>query len=75
MKERNIKVTHCPSTGAYLVRIARLVKTALYCYSVITVVLDCIPFIKWEEMVVESSSKQSFFIGSASGNHLTICIF
>ena len=29
------------------------VRTALYCYSVIMVVLGCIPFIKWEEMVVE----------------------
>ena len=25
----------------------------MYCYSEILVVLGCIPFIKWEEMVVE----------------------
>ena len=43
MKERYVRVTHCPSTGAYLLRITRLGRTALYCYSVITVVLGCIP--------------------------------
>ena len=53
MKERDTKVTHCPSTRAYLVRSTKLVRTALYSYSVITVVLGCIPFIKWEEMVEE----------------------
>ena len=42
------------STEAY---IARLGRTALYCYSVIMIGLGCIPFIKWEEMVVGGSQK------------------
>ena len=46
-------MTQRPSTGAYVVRIARLDLAALYLYSVITVVIGCIPLIKWEEMVVE----------------------
>ena len=50
MKQR---VAHWPSNEAYLVRIARLGWPALDCYLVITVVLGYIPFIKWEEMVVE----------------------
>ena len=33
--------------------ITRLCRTALYCFSVIMVVIGSIPFIKWEEMVVE----------------------
>ena len=33
-----------------MMSITRLVRTALYCFSVITVILVCIPFIKWEEM-------------------------
>ena len=53
--EENLTLTHCPSTGAYLVRITRLGRTALYYYSLIMVVLGCIPFIKWEEKVVEAS--------------------
>ena len=36
-----------------IVSIARLGRTVLYCYPVITVVLCCIPSIKREEMVVE----------------------
>ena len=43
LKERDIEVTHCPSTRAYFVKITRLGKAALYCYSEITVVLGCIP--------------------------------
>ena len=31
-------------------------------YSVITVVLGCIPFIKWEEMVVEGGKKDTEFL-------------
>ena len=42
---------------------SRLVRTALYCNSVITVVLGCIPFIKWEEMVVEGCLKKKFHQG------------
>ena len=52
LKQRNLKVNHCPSTGAYVVRITKIGRTALSYYSVIRVVLGCIPFIKWEEMVV-----------------------
>ena len=33
--------------------ISRLGRTAFYCYSVITVVIGCIPFFNWEGMVVE----------------------
>ena len=50
-----MSVTHCPSPGSYVVRITSLVRTALFCYSVITVVIDCIPFTKWEEMVLGQS--------------------
>ena len=35
-------------------------RTALCCYSVITVSTGFIPFLKWEEMVVESGYKKSF---------------
>ena len=45
-------------TRAYVVRIARLGKTALYCYSVIKVVISCIPFVNWKEMVVEGCYKR-----------------
>ena len=62
-----IKMTHCPSTGAYLERIARLGRTAFYCYPVITVVLGCIPFMKWDEMVVEGGQKLLEELGSHPG--------
>ena len=52
-KQRDIKVTNCQSTRAYIVRITKLGRTALYYYSVIMVVIGFIPFIKWEETVVE----------------------
>ena len=55
MKQRDIKVTNCPSTGAYVVRITRIGRTALYGYSVITVVIGCIHFIKRAEIVVEGN--------------------
>ena len=48
-----LKVTYCSSPGAHLVRVNRSGRTALNCFSVITVVIGCIPFIKWEEMVME----------------------
>ena len=43
---KDLKVTHCPSTRASVLRITRLGRTALFCYSVITVVIGCIPFIQ-----------------------------
>ena len=49
MKWRDIKATHCPSTGAFVMRINRLGGTALYCYWVIKVDRSCIPFFKWAE--------------------------
>ena len=44
--------------GAYVLRITRLGRTALYSYSLIMVVIGCIRFIKWVEMVVEGSLKK-----------------
>ena len=51
--QRDGKATHCPSTRPQVVMITRRGRTALYCYSVVMVVMDCIPFIKWAEMVAE----------------------
>ena len=51
------KIIHS-STRDYLVRILRFGRTALCCYSVIKVVIGCIPIIKWEEIVVEGSYKK-----------------
>ena len=39
--------------------ITRLDRTALHCYSVITVVIGCIPFFKWAEMVVEGRQEKN----------------
>ena len=39
------------------VSITRLVRTAMHCYLVITVVLGCIAFIDWEELVAEGGLK------------------
>ena len=47
--------------------ITRLGRTALYFYSVITVIKDCFPFFKWEEKVVEGG--KTVFPGL---NHLEI---
>ena len=41
-------------------RIARLGWTALYCFSAVTVVTGCIPFINWEEMLVMGGEKQYY---------------
>ena len=48
LKLKDIKVTHCPSTGVCTVRMTKLGRKALYCCLVTAVVLCFIPFIKWE---------------------------
>ena len=49
IRKRYKKVTHCPSTTANVVQITRLGMTALYSYSLITVVIGFIPLFKWEK--------------------------
>ena len=44
--------------GAKVVMITRLGRTALYCYSVITIVMGCIPFFKQVEMEVEGRTRK-----------------
>ena len=66
MKQRDIKVTHCQSTRAYVVRITRLGRTDLYCYPVIMEVVGCIHFIKWEEMVVWGALKNLKYVTDQS---------
>ena len=39
--------------------ITKLSRTSLYSYSEITVIRGCIPFFKWEEMVVEGGTQKS----------------
>ena len=45
--------------GAWVVMITRLGRTALYSYSVILLVIGCIPFFKREEMVVEGGAENN----------------
>ena len=41
-----MKVTHCPSTREYVLRITRLGRTTLNCYSVIIIVIGYTPFME-----------------------------
>ena len=53
------KMTHCPYTRAKVVMITKLGRKALCFYSVITVVMGCIPFFKRAEMAEEDELEKN----------------